>query len=129
MKKREYLIFGTDDWVNLRNAVGGLDLTKKWRVTIAPYVKNRTTDQNNLLWAFYTEIANHTGHTPEEIHEYCKAAFLAPKIITVGKDTKEYRTTTKLTTAEFSDYIERIYAFAAGELGVRLPVPEEAHLR
>lgn len=126
MKKREYLIFGTDDWVNLRNAVGGLDLTKKWRVTIAPYVKNRTTDQNSLLWAWYTEISEHTGHTPEEIHEYCKVSFLTPRpIIIEGKNTKhalKYYTTTKLTTTEMTDYMDRIRAWAQTELGMTLSV-------
>ena len=131
MKKREYLCFEPSDFEVASGMVMALDHTKKWRVTIAPYIKNRTTDQNNLLWKWYTEIANHTGHTAEEIHEYCKASFLAPKFIRIGteKFAVEYRTTTKLTTAEMSDYIERVYAWAAVELEVRLPLPEEMHMR
>lgn len=126
MKKREYLCFGPRDFVAAMEAINSLDSRKKWRVTIAPYVKNRTTDQNNLLWAWYTEISEHTGHTPEEIHEYCKASFLVPKTITVGKDTLEYRTTTKLTTTEMTDYMDKIRAWAHTELGMTLSVYGDA---
>lgn len=122
MKKREYLIFGDDDWQRAADAILTLDPSKKWRVTIAPYVKNRTTDQNRLLWQWYTEISEHTGHTPEEIHEYCKASFLSPKFIRIGKGGVEYRTTTKLTTIEMTDYMDRIRFWAHTELGMTLSV-------
>ena len=100
--------------------IAGLDLSKPWAVKIYPYKKNRTLNQNDLMWVYNTEIANHTGHTPNEIHEHCKGQFLSPRTVTVNGKTTEYRTTTTLNTAEMSEYLERVRAWAHVDLGVTL---------
>lgn len=105
--------------------IASLDLSKPWRVQIAPYKKNRSLEQNNYMWAMNTEIAKHTGHTPEEIHEHCKGQFLAPRSVTVKEMTTEYRTTTTLNTAEMSEYLERIRAWAQVDLGIALSAYQE----
>lgn len=124
--KRQYLIFSESDAATAVRAMAALDLTKKWRITIEPYRKRRTTDQNNYMWAMYEEIAKHTGHTPDEIHEHCKVMFLIPRQIIVNGRTTEYRSTTKLNTAEMSEYLERIRAWAATDLNMTLSTYSEA---
>ncbi len=104
-----------------------LSLKKPWEITVAPHKKRRSTDQNSLLWKWYTHIADYTGHTTEEIHEWCKAQFLPPRIVNVAGNDVEYRSTTKLTTVGMSEFMERVYAWATSELGLFLPVPEEMH--
>ena len=105
--------------------IAGLDLEKPWRVKISPYKKNRSLEQNNYMWAMNTEIAKHTGHTPEEIHEHCKRQFLAPRQIKVDGKITIYRTTTTLNTAEMSEYLERVQAWAQVDLGVALSAYQE----
>lgn len=100
--------------------VSTLDPTRKWTIEITEAKKKRSGDQNRLLWAIYTAIANATGHTPEEIHEACKAMFLPPETIKVGaREVVVSGSTTKRDVSEFSDYVERVQSWAQNELGVQ----------
>lgn len=86
--------------------------------------KARSLNQNAWYWgAILPEIAKHTGHTPEDLHEIYKKMFL-PKRFTVYHDQEIelLPTTTTLTTAEFGEYIERIRGDAA-EMGIVIPDP------
>lgn len=77
-------------------------------VEIKPHRKKRTLPQNDFLWAIYQHIVdfwNETGFTPDNIqvrfinsdflHEYFKARF-------------DVKTTTKMTTSDFSNYVDKI---------------------
>ena len=97
-----------------------LDPTRRWRIEITELRAKRSTSQNRLLWAVYTAIANATGHTPEEVHEAMKAMFLPPRVVQIaGKEVTIPPTTTESDTREFSDYVERVQAFAQSQLGVQ----------
>lgn len=124
--KHTFLCFDPSDLEVASGMVRALDIKKKWRVTIEPYRKRRTTDQNNYMWAMYEEIAKHTGHTPNEIHEWCKAQFAPPCRVRIRGDVVEYRSTAKLNTAEMSEYLERVRAWAATDLNMTLSTYSEA---
>lgn len=90
-----------------------------WDIEVVRRREKRSTEQNRLLWALYTAIAEETGHTPEEIHEACKSILLPPEIIKVGKrEVTVSGSTARRDVAEFSDYIEKVRALAQNELGV-----------
>lgn len=115
-----------------RRAIGliqNLDLSKDWQVTIEPRKKKRTLSQNRLMWAWINGVAaavrEHTGMDADDVHEFFKAKFLTPRLIELGGEVVEHRTTTTLTTAEMTEYMDRIYAFVTSELGILLPLPEE----
>ena len=114
---------------NACKLIAGLDLKRPWRVEVGVFRPRRTTNQNNLMWAWINEVADHvrehTGQDSDEIHEFFKAKFLPAKIVEINGESFDYRTTTKLTTAEMSDYMDRIYFWATTELGLILPVPED----
>ena len=62
------------------------------------------------------------------MHDVLRQMFLPMKEIVVGTRSKMVPvSTTSLTTSEMSDYIDRVAAFAASELGLALPLPEEAY--
>jgi len=86
---------------------------------------NRTNLQNKYLWGcVYDLISEHTGYTPEEVHEWCKLEFNS-KIINIGKDEiKIGLSTASLKTDGFSRYVEKIRQWAAKQ-GVNIPDPEE----
>ena len=47
-----------------------------FKVAIQDIYPKRSLDLNDYLWGFiYSPIAHHTGHTPEEVHEYYKRLF------------------------------------------------------
>ena len=109
--------------------VMSLDLTKPWQVTVEPHRKRRSLSQNALLWKWHGEVVKavgeHTGMDAEDIHEFFKHKFLTPRMIEINGESVPRYTTTKLTTAEMSAYMDRIYAFCTSELGLLLPLPDE----
>jgi len=88
--------------------------------------RSRTNQQNRWLWGVaYKILSDHTGYTPEEIHEIIKYKFLR-KHYTVGDEQYDVgSTTTTLSTVEFSEYKEKIQRFGA-TLGCNIPDPNES---
>jgi hypothetical protein len=77
-------------------------------VDVRPQVRKRSLEQNSYLWGIYSNIVKfweQTGFMPDGLklnyinsnflHEYFKARF-------------DIKTTTKLTTAEFCEYTDKI---------------------
>lgn len=83
----------------------------------------RSLRQNKFLWGVVlATIAEATGNTTEDLHEYFKTKFLPRRFVVLnGKEQEVTKTTTTLTTDEFSKYLEQLAAFAATELGITIP--------
>lgn len=86
--------------------------------------EQRTNDQNRYLrWAVYPAIHEwlHWVYTCDEIHGLMSFQFLQ----TVSKGWSTYiKSTSRLTTAEFSKYVENIKDFVA-QYGIYIPTAEE----
>lgn len=97
------------------------------RITLSQPTKGRSNHQNRYLWGVvYQIIAAETGHTTEEIHEYCKAMFLPrTHMMLAGHEVALTKSTTTLSTLEMEDYLAAVRAFAAQELGIVVPLPHE----
>ena len=98
-------------------------------VTCEERKKHRSNEQNAYYWGVVLKtIADYAGYRGEQeitgIHEELKRMFL-PKI---GK-LNIVKSTSSLNTAEFTDYIENIRLWAAQELGVYIPDPNEAEVQ
>lgn len=91
----------------------------------------RSLAMNRYYWAVCIElVSNHTGYSPDEVHEIVKQMFL-PKKLAVCDGNGELKgefviggTTTKLNTLEFGEFIERFRQWAAEDLGVVIPDPD-----
>jgi len=107
------------EWLNARN------LDEPLEISIRPYKRNRSREQNDYYWALLTAIANETGHTKEEIHELMRYRFLGMQSKEIAGHRIEYLpSTTKLKVGEMADYITQIEAWAAS-LGIALPYRED----
>lgn len=90
----------------------------------------RSNQQSRYYFGVVVDIlSNHTGFTPEEMHEILKHKFLRDwkKIKTVN-GVFEYvytKSTTILSTAEFENYLAKIREWAAIELNCQIPEPNE----
>lgn len=116
---RQFLSRSEADLRKIAAVLLALNPLKPWRVEIKRHQERRTLSQNKLLWAIYTEIANETGHSSEEIHEYCKATFLPKRIVSFdGKDYEIVGSTAELDKPAFSEYVERVTAWAASDFGI-----------
>jgi len=80
----------------------------------------RSLSQNSLYWGYILPtIADYTGYTSEELHSVFKRQFLPRKYITLANKRKLVDpTTTKLTTKDFTEYIEKIMVWSAQELSM-----------
>lgn len=106
------------------NLIANLNLSKPWEITVTPYRKKRSLNQNSMYWKWIGIIAAYSGHSIADIHLYCKGEFLTPKISSVMGKNFQSLTTTNLSTLEMSEFMTAVNAWATSELGLFLPVPE-----
>lgn len=94
-------------------------------MTIKRMSKKRSIQQNDLMWMWFECIARETGTGKDDIYMYYCKKFLC-KVITIGEKQEEiYNTSSKLNTEQMTDFLNKIQADAAQELGIRLPQPED----
>lgn len=93
-------------------------------------LRGRSNNQNRYYWSVVLGlIAEETGHTTEELHEFLKSMFLPRTFIQVGKREREIvKSTTDLSTADMEGFLTRVRVFASQELNVFIPLPNEAPL-
>lgn len=78
----------------------------------------RSLQQNKRYWAILTLIAHETGHATEELHVAFRDMLLPRKFIKIGnRELEVAKTTTDLSPAEFTEYVERVVAEAA-QMGI-----------
>lgn len=105
-----------------------LDLTKSFKVKITQKREVRTLDQNRLYWLYMNCIADETGYTPNEIHDYLRGLFLPKEARNVFNDIQiNLTSTTTLDTKQMTDYINRIIVWAVSELQITLPDPKDKY--
>jgi hypothetical protein len=110
---------------NAIKAIQGLEGV--YDITITKYKKDRTASQNKLMWLWLGIISNDTGESPENLHQVFKLRFLGTeKIQSMGYSIEIPKSTTKLTTQEFTDYLDKIEGLALS-IDIRLPHPEDLY--
>lgn len=94
----------------------------------------RSLAQNAWYWSGVVgAISEHTGYSPDEVHELLKAKFL-PKKLAIADGNGEVvdelvigGSTTKLNKIQFGEYIEEVRKWAGETLGLTIhdPLPLE----
>jgi hypothetical protein len=98
-------------------------------VTVERKYATRSSLQNRWYWGQVVGlVAEHTGFTPDEMHEIYKAKFI-PKDVAIADGNGEVvmelvigGSTTRMDTVQFSEFCERIREWAA-TIGVVIPDP------
>ena len=96
-----------------------------WGVTVAPYKRTRTGEQNAYLWGVvYATIEKATGQEAEDWHTYFLSEHFGSDAVELfgRKKIKPRKRSSRLTTAEFADYIAFIQRRCA-EHGIYIPDP------
>ena len=94
-------------------------------ITIKRVSEKRSIAQNDLMWMWFTCIERNTGTSKDEVYMYYCKKFLMRTIQVGQKMERIYMTTSKLTTVQMTDFLNKVQADAATELGIRLPLPED----
>lgn len=118
-------------------------LPEGWAVDFIEPKAVRTREQNKLYWKWLSIISDETGYTKDELHDMFACKFLGYNVYRFRGDGDyegiarmlnvdvedlgaiiKVRTTTKLTTKEFTEYLESIY-LEVSQMGIVLPHPDD----
>jgi len=82
----------------------------------------RSDVQNSYYWGVVIELlSKELGYDKDEMHEILKYKFLQSNAMGMPY----VKSTTKLSTGEFEDYLEKIRRWAAEFLNINIPLPNE----
>jgi len=96
---------------------------KRIEVVVRKERSQRSNNQNAYYWGVVIPIlGDYFGYNFEEMHDALKMKFLRHGAC----DLETVKSTTKLNTAEFEDYLEKIRMWAITEYNVAVPMPNEA---
>ncbi len=100
----------------------GKDVTIK----VSKYKPQRSLDQNAYWWAVPVALlSEHTGYEPEQMHYVLLGEWRGYEDGPRGGKVPRCCSSSKLTTAEFAELIEWVQRWAATELDVQIPAPNE----
>lgn len=96
-----------------------------YHITIKRASEKRSIPQNDLMWMWLTCIERETGTPKDDVYMYYCKKFLMKTIQVGEKWERIYTTSSKLNTEQMTEFLNRIQADAAQELGITLPLPED----
>jgi hypothetical protein len=117
---KQYLLNG------IEHALGTLP-NGKYALSVTKDVEKRTLSQNALMWLWFTCIERETGTDKNDVHDYYCIRFLNRKTEINGKEEMVVGGTSKLDTAQFKNFLDKVQSDAASEFGIRLPHLEDAY--
>lgn len=96
-----------------------------YTLTIERASEKRTVAQNDLMWMWFACIENETGTAKEDVYNhYCRKFLSKPDPMGEGFIND---TSSRLNTKQMTDFMMKIQADAASELGITLPVPDDRY--
>lgn len=108
--------------------IDALSDDKDWTLTVEPYKKKRTSEQNARHWKIVGEAASQIGCSPQELHEALLCEFFGyDEIVVLGR--VKYRPKERSSgqnTSRFSEFDTWAESFLASEYGVFIPYKEAA---
>ena len=99
----------------------------RYRVKIERFTEPRTMSQNALMWLWFTCIEQETGTDKQDVHDYYCNRFLRRTSYFRGKEMVITGSTSKLNTVQMTDFLNKVQADAAAELGITLPLPADRY--
>lgn len=99
----------------------------RYEMTIKRSSERRTVSQNDLMWMWMACIERETGTPKDDAYLYYCKLFLSKAVKVGDRETMVYETSSKLDTRRMSEFLERIQADAASELGIQLPSPQDRY--
>ena len=147
---QKLIIISEEHRTRLMTIIKSLPLAPVQEVVIRDHKKDRSAEQNSLLWKWYTLIANELGESKEDVHERYKDKFLVNiyerdcpdfaemiqslravwtsgmkvEAVALRKKIVSLSSTTTATVAQMTEYLQEIERDAA-KMAIMLPHPEE----
>lgn len=125
-------VVSDDGKLTLHNKAGFAGIVKhlagkRVTLTIGENKPERSGNQNAYYWGVVLKtIGDELGYTQDELHEALKWKFLRKEAEPDKfRPFDTVRSTAKLKTDEFEDYLDRVRMWAASEMGIVVPLPNE----
>jgi hypothetical protein len=107
-----------------------LDWNIGYEIKVSKIKKKRSFDQNSLYFLYLGCISQETGNDKDQLHEYFKQKYLGYNHYNLlNEHVIKTKSTTELTTKQFTEYIEKIVIFASQELNIILPNPSDLQFK
>jgi hypothetical protein len=119
-KEGERLVFDTELPYIFSTLANGT-----YHITIKKASQKRSIPQNDLMWMWLACIERETGTPKDDVYMYYCKKFLMKTISIGSRQERIYNTSSKLSSEEMTEFLNKIQADAAAELGIRLPQPED----
>ena len=87
----------------------------------------RTMSQNALMWLWFACIEGGTGTLRQDVHDYYCEKFLRERKVIFGVERWVTMGTKGLSTAQMTDFMNKVQADALTELGITLPLPQDRY--
>lgn len=98
-----------------------------YNIIIKRATEKRSIEQNALMWMWFLCLEYETGTDKNDIYMYYCKKFLC-KVVRIGESVEKiYETSSMLNTKQMSEFLNKIQADAASELGITLPIPEDKY--
>jgi len=94
-------------------------------LTISRRREPRTVAQNSLMWMWMECISQETGQPKQDIYDYYCTLFLARPVKIGDRKLIVKGSSSSLSTAQMTKFLNLIQADAASELGIQLPLPAD----
>lgn len=114
-------------WTGDLNAVISTLRNGDYVVSIERKTTRRTLSQNALLWMWLSCIEDETGTPRNDIYNYYCTLYLTEPVEIMGRTEMVTSSSSRLDTARMAQFLDRIQAHAALELGIILPDPESRY--
>lgn len=105
-----------------------LDTKKAWVVSVEEYRPKRSLDQNALYHKWVEIIRQELGYEHDEMHQALMLELLPASgrktYRDVNGEQRESRSSTKLNTKEFGEYLDAIERWAVQYVNIVLPKPQ-----
>lgn len=126
IEKRNGELVGFESVVKQLKNILDIKQNGKYTISVSKQANKRTAEQNRLYRKWLSLLEEETGNSQDSLHEFFKKKFLSVELETIfGEEVRRVNTTTTLNTKEFTDYLDKVNAFVASELGIRLPQPND----
>ena len=96
-----------------------------YTVSIERKAEPRPVSQNALMWMWFQCLEAETGTLKQDIHDYYCAKFLSRRAVIGGVEKWVAGGTSKLNTAQMTDFLNKVQADASAEFGIMLPLPSD----
>ena len=98
-----------------------------YTITVKRATEKRTIAQNDLMWLWFTCIEQETGTPKEDVYSYYCRKFLQKQVRIGERLVWVNDTSSRLNTQQMSEFMNKIQADAATEMGIQLPLPSDRY--